>query len=136
MYGVAPELGREITQRLARFVEARPRNAQAHFYYAMNLWRGQTAGSEPADLRKVEVLLRRAIALDPRLAKGFFELGILLSDQQRYKEAIQELRQAIRLEPAQAQAHYRLAQAYRRTGQNALAATELEIFERLKAGSR
>jgi hypothetical protein len=30
-----------------------------------------------------------------------------------------------------AQAHYRLAQAYQRTGQHALATKELEIFERL-----
>ena len=136
MYGVAPELGREITARLARFVAARPRNALASFYYALNLWKGQPAGSEPPDLRQVEALLRRAVALDPRLAKGFLELGILLSDQKRYKEAIPNLRQAIRLEPNEPQAHYRLAQAYQRTGQETLAATELEIFERLKAGSR
>ena len=38
---------------------------------------------------------------------------------------------AARLEPDLAQAHYRLAQAYQRTGQNRLAAKELEIFERL-----
>jgi hypothetical protein len=43
---------------------------------------------------------------------------------------------ARRLDPTLAQAHYRLAQAYQRTGQNELAAKELEIFEKLKAGSR
>ena len=136
MYGVAPELAPEITTRLARFVAARPRNALATFYYALNLWKGQPAGSEPADLRKVEALLRRSVALDPRLAKGFLQLGILLSDQRRYSEAIVNLRQASRLEPNEAQAHYRLAQAYQRTGQDALAATELDIFERLKTDSR
>jgi hypothetical protein len=31
-----------------------------------------------------------------------------------------------------ARAHYRLAQAYQRTGQKALAAEELKIFEQLK----
>ena len=46
---------------------------------------------------------------------------------------IQELRSATRLEPDLAQAHYRLSQAYQRTGQKALAAKELEIFERLSA---
>jgi cytochrome c-type biogenesis protein CcmH/NrfG len=133
MYGVAPELAREITQRLARFVELRPRNALANFYYAMNLWKGQPADSPPADMKRVETLLRRAVALDPKLAKGFLELGVLLSEQQRYKEAVLELRRAIRLEPDQAQAHYRLAQAYQRTGQESLAASELEIFERLSS---
>ena len=83
-------------------------------------------------MRRVEALLRRAVALDPKLAKGFLELGILLSDQQRLTEAIQALRQATRLEPDLAQAHYRLFQAYQRTGQKALAAKELEIFEQLK----
>jgi tetratricopeptide (TPR) repeat protein len=134
MYGVAPELAGDVTRRLARFVKARPGNALARFHYALSLWKGQPAASQPADMRRVEALLRRAVALDPTLAKGFLELGILLLDEQRYKEAIQELRHAIRLEPDLAQTHYRLAKAYQRTGQKALAAKELEIFERLKGG--
>jgi tetratricopeptide (TPR) repeat protein len=129
MYGVAPALSGEITDRLARFAKAHPRNALAQFHYAMSLWKGQPAA--PADLRQVETLLRRAITLDRKLAKGFLELGILLTDQQRFQEAIQELQSATRLEPDLAQAHYRLAQAYQRAGQKALAAKELEIFERL-----
>ena len=131
MYGVVPALGGEITERLARFAKAQPRNAMAQFYYAMSLWKGQAA--PPADLRQVETLLRRAVTLDRTLAKGFLELGILLSDSQRYAEAIQQLQTAARLEPDLAQAHYRLAQAYQRTGQKALADKELEIFERLSA---
>jgi tetratricopeptide (TPR) repeat protein len=136
MYGVAPERGPEITERLGKFVAARPRNALANLYYALSLWKGQPAGaSAPTDLAKVEALLRRAVALDPKLTKGFLELGTLLSDQQRHKEAIPELRRAIELDPSQPQAHYRLAQAYQRTGQKTLAAQELAIFERLKASS-
>jgi Flp pilus assembly protein TadD len=133
MYGVAPELGGEVTERLARFVKSHPRNALAHFHYAMSLWKGEPAASQPADLPRVEALLRRAVTLDRRLTKGFLELGILLSEERRYAEAIQELRRTIRLEPNLAQAHYRLAQAYQRTGQKALAAKELEIFEQLSA---
>ncbi len=131
-----PERGAEITERLGRFVEARPRNALANLYYALNLWKGQPAGPTPVDMQRVETLLRRAVALDPKLTKGFLELGILLSEQQRYKEAIPELQRAIQLDPDQSQPHYRLAQAYLRTGQKTLAANELEIFERLKNGSR
>jgi tetratricopeptide (TPR) repeat protein len=131
MYGVAPALGEEITSRLARFAKAQPRNALAQFHYAMSLWKGQPVASPPADLRRVEALLRRAVALDSKLAKGFLELGILLSDERRYKEAILELRRATQLEPDLAQAHYRLAQAYQRTGQKELAEKALETFERL-----
>src|SRR5262245_44992477 len=131
MYGVAPAMGEEITRRLARFAKAQPRNAQAQFHYAMSLWKGQPDGSPAPNLQQVEGLLRRAVTLDVKFAKAFLELGILLSDQQRYTEAIQELRHATRLAPDLAQAHYRLSQAYQRTGQPELAAKELEIFQRL-----
>jgi tetratricopeptide (TPR) repeat protein len=131
MYGVAPALGGEISGRLAGFVKAHPRNALAHFHYAMSLWKGQPDQSEPADMRRVEALLRRAVTLDPTLAKGFLQLGILFSEEQRYAEAIPDLRRATQLQPDQAQAHYRLAQAYQRTGQKALAAKELQLFQRL-----
>jgi tetratricopeptide (TPR) repeat protein len=136
MYGVVPDLAGDVTRRLARFVKAEPRNALAHFYYAMSLWKEQSAGLSAADTRRVEALLRRAVALDPALAKAFLQLGIFLSDRQRYREAIESLRSAARLEPSLAQAHYRLAQAYQRTGQPDLAAKELDIFEQLKGTSR
>jgi tetratricopeptide (TPR) repeat protein len=136
MYGVAPELGAEVTNRLAQFVKTQPRNAAAHFYYAMSLWKGQPADAATADLKRVEMLLRRSVALDPKLAKGFFQLGILLSDQQRYSEAIPELRRATSLEPDMSAAHYRLAQVYQRTKQPELAAQEMKIFEQLKKESR
>jgi tetratricopeptide (TPR) repeat protein len=136
MYGVAPELSGDVTERLARFVKAQPRNALAHYHYAMSLWKGQAGGNESPDVARVEALLKRAVALDPTLTKGFLELGILLSDQERYEESIRELKQAISLEPRLAQAHYRLARAYQRTGQPALAAQELKTFTQLKAVSR
>jgi tetratricopeptide (TPR) repeat protein len=131
MYGVSPELAEEVTRRLGQFVEAQPRNALARYYYAMNLWKG-TRSADSVDLRRVEALLEEAVALDPTLAKGFLQLGILYADQRRYPAAIRAFRTATRLEPGQAQTHYRLAQAYRRTGQEALAVQELETFKRLK----
>jgi tetratricopeptide (TPR) repeat protein len=136
MYGVVPDRSGEVTARMARFVKIQPRNALAHYYYAMSLWKGDRAAAQPANVQRVEALLKRAVALDPKLAKSYFELGVLLSDQERYSEAIQALRAAARLEPGLAQAHYRLAQAYQRTGQKALAAKELETFQRLKGESR
>ena len=133
IYGIAPELSSEVSERLAGFVKAHPRNAMAHLYYALSLWRGERARSAPEDLRRIETLLKRAVALDPKLARGFLELGIFLCDQDRYAEAVEHLRRATTLQPNMPQAHYRLAQAYRRTGQNVLAENELEIFQQLKA---
>ena len=66
MYGVVPALGGEITERLARFAKAHPRDALAQYHYAMSLWKGQP--TPPADLRPVEALLRRAVTLDRKLA--------------------------------------------------------------------
>ena len=131
VYGVIPAMAGEIIERLARFAKAHPRDALAQFYYAMSLWKGQS-DSTP-DLKQVEALLRRAVTLDRTLAKALLELGILLADQQRYLEAIPPLQSAARLQPDLAQAHYRLAQVYQRTGQDALAAKQFAIFERLNA---
>jgi tetratricopeptide (TPR) repeat protein len=132
MYGVAPAMGADVTKRLAAFARANPKNALAQFHYAMNLWKGQSSPPDESGMRQVEALLRQAVTLDRTLAKGLLELGILLSDQRRYQEAIAELQRATQLEPDLAQAHYRLAQAYQRTGQKELADKELEIFEKLK----
>jgi Flp pilus assembly protein TadD len=132
MYGVWPDASGEVTKRLARFVAAQPRHAPGQYYYAMSLWKGQ-GGAAPVDLARVETLLRRATALDARLAKAFLQLGILLSEQRRWREAVPPLQRAVALEPDAAQSHFRLAQAYQRTGQADLAARELEIFEKLKA---
>jgi tetratricopeptide (TPR) repeat protein len=129
MYGVSTELGPEVTKRLARFVERQPAHALGHFFYAMSLWKGAAGAPAPPD---VQVHLKKAVALDPRLAKAHFQLGVLYGDQGRYPEAIAALEEAVRLEPSMAQAHYRLAQAYRRTGREELAVKELEAFGRLQ----
>jgi tetratricopeptide (TPR) repeat protein len=133
MYGVAPGQSAEVTRRLAHFVELKPRSAEGHYYYAMNLWRGAPTAEPPPDLPKVEALLRRAAALDAKYAKPRLQLGILLSEQKRWAEAIPALKAAVALEPDLPQGHFRLAQAYRRAGQAALADQELAIFKRLES---
>jgi len=137
IYGIAPEFGPEVTERLAGFVKAHPNNANAHLYYALSLWKGQraSADSTPIDFAQIESLLRRAVTLEPTLARGHLELGILLSEHQRYEDAIEPLVHATRLDPRDAQAHYRLAQAYRRTGRTALAEQSLQRFQQLKAAA-
>jgi tetratricopeptide (TPR) repeat protein len=132
MYGVSPDQNGEIVQRLARFVELQPESAAGHYYYAMNLWKG-ASGTPDVDLARVEALLRRAVTLDSTHAKARLQLGILLSEQGRWRDAIVELRAAAALAPDQPQTHFRLAQAYRRTGQTALADEALSTFQRLKA---
>jgi len=131
MYGVSPEVNGEVSKRLGRFVETHPKNALAHFHYAMSLWKGSPEALDADGVRRVEALLRRAVTLDPKLTKGFFELGVLLADQDRHTEAIEQLRRATALDPSLSQAHYRLAQLYQRTGRQDLAARELQTFRQL-----
>ena len=61
-------------------------------------------------------LLKKAIALDPKLAEAHLQLGNLYSDQSKYAEAIPEYERALQLNPDLADAHYRLGQAYVHTG--------------------
>lgn len=136
MYGVAPEVGKEVSARLGRFVQTHPKNALAHFHYAMSLSKGSAEPLDAAGMRRVEALLSRATTLDPRMTRAFFELGVLQADQERYAEAIENLRRAARLQPDLAQAHYRLGQLYQRTGRADLAAKELETFRRLNGAAR
>ena len=115
---------------IAQYSRGRHEEAVTSFGSAADL--APATGDGP-DLARVEALLRKAMALDARHAKARVQLGILLSEQRRWPDAIQALRAAIALEPDLAQAHFRLAQAYRRTGQASLADRELAIFEKLKA---
>lgn len=131
MYNVSAELADEITKRMRQFVELHPKNALAHYYYAMNLGQGRHNHARPVDLNRIEALLKTAIMLDPRLSLAHLELGVILSDQQKFFEAINELRKAIDLQPDLARAHYRLGLIYQRTGQKALATQEMDIYKRL-----
>jgi tetratricopeptide (TPR) repeat protein len=131
MYGVTPDTTGEITKRFAAFVERRPDSALGHFYYAMLLWKGQPPGGPGPDLARVEALLRRAATLEPKDAKPVLQLGILLLDTRRWTEAVTVLESATALAPDLAQAHFRLSQAYRRSGNAARADEELAIFEKL-----
>ncbi|HKX28574.1 MAG TPA: tetratricopeptide repeat protein [Blastocatellia bacterium] len=129
MVGISTEMADEITRRMAEFVKRHPKRPEAYYYYAVSLKRDDGSPGDPA---RVESLLKTAIALDPKLARAHFELGVVYSGTQRYAEAIGEMQAAIKLQPNLEKAHYRLAQLYRRTGQRELAAREMEVFNRLK----
>jgi tetratricopeptide (TPR) repeat protein len=133
MYGVVPEMAEHVTQRMKQFVTLHPRNALAHFYYAMSLWKGRRdTTARAANVSEIETLLRTALRLDPPLAAAHLELGLLLADQQNTAAAIRSLQEAVKLNPALPKAHYRLMQLYQRTGQKALAAQALAAFQKYK----
>lgn len=132
-YDSSPSQAEEVIQRFRRFGELQPQNARAHFYYAMSLWKGRRAQDANLNVGKIESLLKRSIALDPRLPEAHLQLGNLYSDQSKYADAIPHYQRALQENADLADAHYRLGQAYVHTGQRARAQEQLEIYQRLRA---
>jgi len=59
------------------------------------------------------------------------QLGILYSGRKEFPEAIGAFQKAIEVTPLPDEAHYRLAQVYRQTGEAEKARKEIEIFNKV-----
>ena len=131
-YDSSPSQADDVILRFRRFAELQPRNAQALYYYAMSLWKGKRAQDPSLDLGQIETLLKNSISLDPKLAEAHLQLGNLRSDLGKYAEAIPEYIRALELNADLADAHYRLGQAYVRTGQKESAQQQLQVYQKLR----
>jgi Flp pilus assembly protein TadD len=133
-------------ERLARFAQLQPDNALANYYYAVSLWKGSS--KEPAipgdnnaeHSVQVESLLLKALHLDPKLGEAYLQLGILYAQRADFPRAIAAYEKAIEVSPEDGSAqfdeileesHYRLAQAYLRSGDKIRAQQELELHDQL-----
>jgi tetratricopeptide (TPR) repeat protein len=123
-----------FTKRMERFASLHPENAWANYYYASNLWKRKSADDAPVVV-KVQTLLEKAVTLDPRLGAAFLQLGIVFADQNKLLKAIGAYQSAIRVNPEMEEAHYRLALAYRKTGQPEKAQKEVELYQQLSKQS-
>jgi tetratricopeptide (TPR) repeat protein len=132
-YDSSPNQAQEVIQRFRRFSELQPGNALALYYYAMSLWKGKRAEDPGSDLREVESLLQRSVALDPNLAEAHVQLGNLYADQHEYAKSIPEYTRALEVNPNLPDAHYRLGQDYVHVGQKDRAQAEFEVYQRLRA---
>jgi tetratricopeptide (TPR) repeat protein len=123
----------ETVQRLARFQNREPWNALANYYYAVSVWKSQQAAGalNEASSAQVESLLRKAIVIDPKLGLAHLQMGILFTQRRDYSQAIAAYQRAIEVSPELEEAHYRLAQAYRRTGDEEKAREQLKMHEEL-----
>lgn len=132
MHDVSPAMAGEVTQRLARFVERYPDNAEANFFYALSLWKRHDSPAEKADFEKVEHFLKKAAALDAHFAEAQLQLGILYDDTGRAALAMNSYRRALAIDPNLDKAHYRLGQLYSRAGQPELSQKHLAEWRRLQ----
>jgi len=65
-------------------------------------------GDRGAKLREAEQFARRALDLDPSLAKGFTTLGVILAQTNRKADAIDTWKRAVQLDPNEFDALYNL----------------------------
>jgi len=119
------------TERLARFVKLQPANAQANYYYAVNLWKRRKGPDDAESLAQVESLLKKSVALDSKLGAGYLQLGVLYSERKDFPRAVASFQEAINASPELEEAHYRLAQAYKRTGEKDEAERELQLYNQI-----
>ena len=77
-------------------------------------------------------LLNKATQLRDDIRIAYVEIGAILSDQKKYPEALAALQRAERLDPAQPDAHYRLARLYRAMGNSAAAQREFAKVSELQ----
>jgi tetratricopeptide (TPR) repeat protein len=119
----------EVVEKLHRFVARHPESAEANYYYAVALWKlrkaqpGRSSGSE------VEALLHKSLQLDPKMAAANLQLGIVHFEGGSYPAAISDYQRAIEIDPHMEEAHYRLAQAYRQSGEGDKAKEEVKRYE-------
>jgi tetratricopeptide (TPR) repeat protein len=126
-------------ERLGRFVQLQPDNALANYYYAVSLWKQSAGGGDAARdnerSTRMEALLQKAVRLDPKLGAAYLQLGILYSQREDFSRAIAAYQKAIEVSPegdaTLEEAHYRLAQAYQRTGDKAQAKVQLQLHDEL-----
>ena len=131
MQRAEPAPSKESVEKLRRFVSQQPENAEANYYYAVGLWKLRKGPQDTLPTAQVETLLRNAVRLDPKFAAAYLQLGILDSERRDYPKAISDYQQAIQADPQIEEAHYRLALAYRQTGEAAKADDELKVYDRI-----
>lgn len=133
----------EILARLKRFVALHPENADANYYYAVGLWKQQSEAQSAAQTAQVEALLNTAIRLNPKFTAACVQLGMVRDAQRDLRGAIAEYKKAIQSgadsddgDVQLQEAHYRLAQSYRRAGDVEAAKAESEIYQRMVKASQ
>jgi tetratricopeptide (TPR) repeat protein len=113
------------TERLARFANANPTNASAQYNYAVALGKDNDPAAHASS---IEALLRKAILLDPTFGEAYLQLGIFHAKRGDFAKAIPEFKNAIANTMLPDEAHFRIAEAYRRTGEPEKAKEEIQLY--------
>ena len=99
----------------------------------MSLWKGKQADGSGFDVKTVEALLKKSIALNGSIAEAHLQLGNLYSGEHLYAESIPEYLSALSLNADLPDAHYRLGTDYVHLGQKDRAQAEFAVYQKLRA---
>jgi tetratricopeptide (TPR) repeat protein len=132
-YDSSPSQADDVIQRFRRFSELQPGNARGFYYYAMSLWKGKRSEELGQNMKQVETLLQKSVALDPAFADAHAQLGNLYSDQHQYDKSVPEYQRALELNPILPDTHYRLGQNYVHLGHKDLAQKEFDVYQTQRA---
>jgi tetratricopeptide (TPR) repeat protein len=112
-------------EKMRRFVELHPENAMAHYLYGLAIAQ-QGEGDAAAQYGK-------AIEIDPHLGDAYLQLGILQAQRKDFAGAVTALQKAVEWTALPDEAHYRLAEVYRRMGEAEKARQETALYEEIAA---
>ena len=121
-----------VEQKLARFVEQRPGDPLANYYFAMAVWKQKGQAIDPQSLHLVEDLLTKAVTIDPKCGDAYLQLGVLQFTRYDYEKAIGLYGKAIEANPQLSEAHYRLGIAYDRVGDKDKARREFQLHDEIE----
>lgn len=116
------------TERLRRFASLQPENPFANYYYAVDLAK---ESNKRENFELTESLLQKAIRLDAHFGLAYLQLGILYSERKDFSKAIAAYQKAIETTPLPDEAHFRLAETYRQTGETRKARQEIEMYSQI-----
>ncbi len=119
-------------EKLSRFVSEQPASGVANYYYALALSKRESNSAEDETIKKIESLLDRSIQLDPHFADAYLQLGIVRASRGDLSRSIVSYKKAIAANPDLAEAHFRLAQAYKKIGNSANAQREFQAYEQIQ----
>ena len=125
-------MDKEAQETFERGMRKFPKDARTCQEYALVQMRRAENGIESAEASAVS-LFQRAISLDNALWEPHYQLGNLWLAKGRTVEAVKELETALTLNRKEAEIHFALSRAYRRSGGQERASVELAAYEELKA---
>ena len=126
--GLPDETQADLLRRIAGYLTAHPKDAEAHFAYALVLSKQAPPAAGGNSRQEVTIHLKRAVGLNPKMARAHFLLGAMEAEANNSPGAIKEFVEVVRLEPGNARAHYRLSLLYHRNGQQEDARREMDTY--------